>query len=227
MNFLSLYVILLIASIPLLALLHRRRFVTLTALLAATYMAGLLWPRAFTLPNRPDQPSGFDNATWFVLFASGVIAGWVWRDRRIDQLITRPRTMRWITPILLVLAAFVAIDLLPLDEPDALLWLTDKDQLGPGRFIASWVIMITLVFIAARTLNCSTTTPIINAMAILGALALDAVVILTLVTIALQGPLAIESSSRAAQLIALATIAGCWIWAYARQRSATRVTIVD
>ena len=226
-NFLSLYVILLIASIPLLALLRRRKFSITAALLVAIYLVGLEWPQAFTLPNGPEQPNGFNNATWFVLYASSVIAGWLWRERGIDQTITSPKTMRWVIPTLLLLMILVAIDLLPVNQSEALLWFTDKDQMGPGRFVASWIFFIVLLFIAERLMNYERTAPVIDAMAVLGSRALDAVVILTLVTIALQGPLAIESSSRTAQAIALATIAACWIWAYARQRSARREPVTS
>lgn len=216
-NFLSLYVVLLIAAVPLLALLQRRRFTLTAVLLAVLYAAGLSWPSAFTLPNGPEQSNGFNNATWFVLFASGVFVGWLWRERSMDQSITSPRAMRWVFPLAAVFISLAAMDVLKVNTGSFIFWLTDKDLLGPGRFLASWVFMTVLLFLAERLQALAATAPLINSLAVLGSRSLDAVVVLTLVTIALQGPLAIDSASRLAQLVAVATIAACWIWAYARQ----------
>ena len=216
-NFLSLYVVLLIAVIPALYLLSTGRRTLLLVLLILVYIAGITWPHLFSLPDGPDLSAGFNLATWFVLFASGVWVGWIWRDQKIDQRLRSPSYIRLLGVVLLVLAVFALVT--TYSELSTLEWWRDKGSMAPLRFLAAWIFFIGCYWLIHLLNRIPIGEVVTNQMAVLGSRSLDAIVILTLVAILTQGIFDMDSASRLAQVLALATIVVAWAWARMRTRA--------
>lgn len=226
-NFLSTYVVVLLAAIPALWLLARGRVAALVGVLVALYVVGLMWPMAFTLPNGPLEAGTFNNATWFVLFGTGLLAGWFWRESNVHAHLMSRRVL-WIAgPIFAVLLALAVWDALPSEPGQVLDWLTDKDLMGPLRLLAAWAFFIAAYWVMTEVSAQRWGATPVNCLAILGSRALDAIVILTLATIALQGLFGMDSSSRLAQLTALGVIAVEWGWARVRTQRPCRVAVIS
>ena len=219
-NFLSLYVVLLLAIIPALYLLSTGRCALLLAVLVVVYVAGITWPRLFTLPDGPDISVGFNLATWFVLFATGVWAGWIWRERKIDQHLRSPWYFGLLGVLLFALATFAMVT--TFSEPQTLEWWWDKDSMAPLRFLAAWIFFIGCYWLIHLINRIPSGEMVTNQMAVLGSRSLDAVVTLTLVAILTQGVFDVDSASRLAQALALATIVVAWAWA--RMRTSAEAT---
>ena len=180
-NFLSVYVVLLLAVIPALYLLTTGRRGLLLVLLVLVYVAGITWPHLFPLPNGPDASAEFDMATWFVLFGSGVWMGWVWRERKVDERLRAPFSVWLLGVLLLVLAVFAVAT--TFSELSTMEGWRDKGLMTPLRFVAAWNFFIGcywLIHVINQILRREAVT---NQMAVLGSRSLDAVVILTLVAI--------------------------------------------
>ena len=220
-NFLSLYVVLLIAVIPMLYLLQHSRRLLATVLLVGLYVLGLQFPQAFTLPNGSQGKSGFDMATWFVMFATGVWAGWVWRQRRADERLMSRRVL-WIGVPGLVLFAAAAL-FITVADTSYVDWWRDKGLMAPLRFAAAWVFFAGCYWLIRLVDRLPRGSRLTDQMAVLGARSLDAVVILTLVTILSQGLLGLDSATRPAQLLAIATVIAAWLWARYRARVMVKV----
>ena len=180
-NFLSLYVVLLLAVIPALYLLSTGRRALLLVVLAVTYVAGITWPRHFTLPDGPDVSAGFNLATWFVLFASGVWTGWIWRERKVDERLRSPLSVWLLGALLLVLAGFALVT--TFGELSTLEWWRDKGSMAPLRFLAAWIFFVGCYWLIHLINRIPRGEVVTNQMAVLGSRSLDAVVILTLVAI--------------------------------------------
>ena len=219
-NFLSLYVVLLLAAIPALYLLSTGRRTLLLALLILVYVTGITWPHLFTLPDGPDASAEFNLATWFVLFASGMWAGWIWRERSLDQRLRAPVSVWVLGVLLLVLAVFAVVT--TFSDLSIMEWWRDKGLMTPLRFVAAWIFFIGCYWLIHLVNRIPGGEALTNQMAVLGSRSLDAVVILTLVAILTQGVFDLDSASRFAQVLALATIVVAWAWA--RMRTNAEVT---
>lgn len=219
-NFLSTYVVVLIAAIPALWLLHGGRYRLFVFALIAIYVAGLVWPDIFTLPDGPMALANFDNATWFALFMTGLVTGWWWQQRDVDALLMGPRMFWVITPLFAVFIAIAIWDALP-PEPGSLMdWLTDKNTMAPLRFLAAWVFFIAAYWVMREAAQWHWSSWSVRQLGVLGARSLDAIVILTLATITFQGVVELESSSHLAQVLAIGVILVAWLWARLRAQRA-------
>lgn len=220
-NFLSLYVVLLLAVIPALYLLSTGRRALLVTALVLTYTVGIIWPDLFTLPNGPNASAEFNLATGFALFASGVWAGWIWRERRVDERLRAPMAVWLLGAILLVLAIFAIVT--TFSELPTAEWWRDKGLMAPLRFLAAWIFFVGCYWLVRLIDRIPRGQNLTAQMAILGSRSLDAVVILTLVTIVSQGLFNLDSASRFAQVLALATVIVAWAWARYRTRSIVKL----
>lgn len=216
-NFLSVYVLVLLLAIPGVWLLSRGHWLVLVLLGVVQYVAGLMFPAVFTLPLGPREGSLFNNGTWGALFLSGMIVGWYWRDRHVSALLAR----RWLTVLVsVVFLALIALAIADVFCPESLGGINplfDKRQLGFGRVVSSWVFFIVLWRVATDVEQRPWGPRVLEPMAVLGARALDAVVILTLAAILIPTLLGIRSDSKAAEILSLVVLALCWAWAYARR----------
>lgn len=217
-NFLTSYVVILLLAIPAIWLLARGRWVWMLAASTALLLAGWWRPQAFTPPIGPRMDLMFNTATWWFLFATGLLAGWFWQHWQVGRWLMSRR----VTVVTLALwFAMLAVAILDAIAPATVAWLLpmfDKNQMAPGRILSSWVFFIILWWIAIEVHRRSWGWRIINPMAVLGSRALDAVVIMTIAAIAIPAFLQVRSESRWAQLLALVTLAVCWAWAYWRNR---------
>lgn len=220
-NFLSSYVVILLAAIPALWFLSTRRYGLLALLAGALYIAGLVWPRFFTLPNGPDTPATFDNATWFVLFLSGLVVGWFWRNRGMDSVLTRSTVVAGALVLVVVDLVVATWDAVVARPTDAIAWLFDKDLMAPGRFVAAWAFFVVLYWVMRTLPSRRIGARIVTWCAILGKYPVDTIVILTVITIVSHGLLGVESSSRIAQVLAVITILLAWLWARWRERGSS------
>ena len=220
-NFLSLYVVLLIAVIPVLYLLQRGQRWLLGGTLVALYAAGLVFPQAFTLPNGPQASAEFDIATWFVLFATGVWSGWIWRQRRVDRILTNARVLGIGVPLLVIVTALALV--FAFADTGSFDWWRDKGLMAPLRFAAAWVFFAGCYWLIRLIDRLPRGQLLTDQMAVLGSRSLDAVVILTLVTIVSQGLIGLDSATRPAQLLAIATVIAAWLWARYRTRWMVKV----
>lgn len=215
-NFLSAYVIVLVLTIPAIWLLARGHWLVLTALVFVQYVLSQLWPGWFTLPFGPDAGATLSIGGWFLLFASGLMAGWFWREKRVGALLLRPE-VRWVAfglwGALVALATVDAIGPTLLAPVNALF---AKEVLAPGRFLSGWVFFIILWWLAAAVMRQSWGERVVRPVAVLGSRSLDAVVILTLAAILIPTVLHVSSESRPAEALSIVVLGVCWAWAYAR-----------
>ncbi len=219
-NFLSSYVVILLAAIPALWLLSTRRYGLLALFAGVLYIVGLAWPQFFTLPNGPDGYAGFDNATWFVLFVSGLIVGWCWHERNLDSTLLSSKVVWSAVCLALAFLVFVIWDALPPEPGPFVDWFTDKDLMAPGRFVAAWAFFIPLYWVMRRLPSRRVGARTVTWCATLGKYPVDTIVILTVITIVSHGLLGVESPSRIAQVLAVITIVLAWLWARWRERGA-------
>lgn len=215
-NFLSSYVIILLAAIPALWLLSQRKFVVLMILAIVIYVAGLTWPRAFTLPNGPEGIANFNNATWFVLFLSGLVVGWLWGEGHVDSRLMQRRVVLAAGAVIVGLLIFVVWDALPPEPMYPVKELFNKDMMAPGRFVAAWAFFLVLYWLMRWLPESRWGSRVVEWLATVGMYPIDVIVILTLVTIACQGILGVDSSGRVAQVLALVTVVLAWLWARSR-----------
>ena len=222
-NFLSVYVVLLVLTIPGIVLLARGRWLVFSTLVVAVYLASQAWPGWFTLPVGPEAGNTLNFGAWSLLFGSGLLAGWFWHERNIGDWLMRRPVVIVVMSLWLVLLATATVDALhPAWLTQANAWFV-KETMAPGRFIASWVFFIVLWWIAQLTAKTAWGPKVMMPLAILGSRSLDSVVILTLAAIAIPTVLHISSQSRAAEILSLVVLAVCWVWAYLRNHQKQRV----
>lgn len=209
-NFLSLYVLLLLAVVPVLVCLHHRRFALLAVLLSGVYLLGLTLPSLFTLRDGPNGLAEFNVATWFVLFSTGVWMGWVWRQVDLESLLNR-RKVIYAGVSAIAIMTVVALFESHINSSN-LQWFLDKGSMSPGRFLAAWIFFLACYWLVRLIDRLPRGSALTDQMAILGARSLDAVVILTLVTVISQGLFGLDSASRLAQVLAVATVLFAWAW---------------
>ena len=218
-NFLASYVAILLLAIPAIWLLSKGRWVWMLAGSIALLIAGWLRPQAFTPPIGPRMDLMFNTATWWFLFATGLLTGWFWHHWQVGRWLMN----RWVTVITFtlwfVLLAIAVLDAITPDVVAPLLPFFDKNQMAVGRIVSSWVFFIVLWWMVTEIHRRTWGWRIINPMAVLGSRALDAVVIMTIAAIAIPTFLHIRSESRWAQLLSLVVLAICWAWAYWRNRA--------
>ncbi|GAA1962675.1 OpgC domain-containing protein [Microbacterium deminutum] len=143
-SILSLYVILLLLTpIATWALLRRKPWI-LGAMTIALYIAGQVFPDAFTLPRMPGVQGQIDWATWQALYFSALAIGWFWSA--IRGRLRRPSG--W-TSLLVVAASAGALARVRLRViPDAQAgswrfvdWLFDDGALGLGTILLALAVI--------------------------------------------------------------------------------------
>ena len=147
-------------------------------------------------------------------------AGWIWRERKVDERLRAPLSVWLLGVLLLVLAVFALVT--TYSELSTLEWWRDKGSMTPLRFLAAWIFFIGCYWMIHLINRIPRGEIATNQMAVLGSRSLDAVVILTLVAILTQGLFDLDSAGRFAQILALATIAVAWAWA--RMRTGAEIT---
>ena len=115
---------------------------------------------------------------------------------------------------MIVLAVFALVT--TFSELSTLEWWRDKGSMAPLRFMAAWIFFLGCYWLIHLINRIPRGRAVTNQMAVLGSRSLDAVVILTLVAIVTQGIFDVDSASRFAQVLALATIVVAWAWARMR-----------
>ena len=82
-SILSLYVVLLLLAMAVVAALTHRLTPLVVAGSLALYGAGYWWPLAFTFPAQPGVPGAVNWATWQLLFVGALLVGWHWRSATV------------------------------------------------------------------------------------------------------------------------------------------------
>jgi hypothetical protein len=217
-NFLSSYVVILLAAIPMVYLLWTRHVAVVLTAAGAIYLVGLRFPDAFTLPNGPQSVAGFNNATWLTLFITGLVVGWNWERWNVTEALRSRAVSVFAATAWVLLLGFVLVDAFEPTQLASVNWLFDKNQMAPGRMVASWVFFVMLFWLATDVERQPWGWRIIRPMDVLGSRALDSVVILTVAAILLPAVTLQPSSGRLAQVAAMMVVVVCWAWANLRRR---------
>lgn len=209
---LSMYVLVMLAAVPLLGLLHRGRPVLAAGYALVVYAAGVARPAWSQLVQQEGARGGWSVAAWFGLFAVGALIGWHWRGERLQRLV---RTRRALAAGLALAAAGVALATsLPTTGPS--IRVLDKDAFGPGRLLLAVVVVFVLWRAAELALRARSTRSLLRPVATIGSRSLDCYLILA--AVALLGPSVQphDPAGPAGPALATATVGACWAWASVR-----------
>jgi hypothetical protein len=215
-NFLASYVLILILAIPAIWLLAHGRSLALGVAVGVLYGIAFTHPNLFTLPFGPEAADAFNNGTWFLLFAMGLMVGWHWNDWNVATWLADRRVMLASLVIVVALLGVAVVDALRPDELDAVNVWFDKNQMAPGRLVSSWVFFVALWTMLRIIDGRLWGARVIRPLATLGSHSLDSVVILTLASILIPATLGVGSESRIAEVLSVVVLLVCWSWAYGR-----------
>jgi len=216
---LSLYVVVMLGALPLLWLLRRGRPVVAVAMAGLVYAAGVAVPGWSQLPQRGGEVGGWSYATWFGLFAVGVIAGRYWRLEPVQRFVTSRTAL--VGGTVVAVAGVAAAVLLPNDGPAVR--LLDKEALGPVRLAVGVAVYFALwralTAIDAHRVGARVLAP----FTLLGQRSLDSYLILSVMVITVPSIGRLEQATATGMVAAVACVAACFGWAAVRRsRSGVR-----
>lgn len=224
-SILSMYVVLMIVALGSVWLLRRKMLGTLTALSVASVVFGVFYPTMSALPREYGEPGPITLASWHGLFTIGLVAGWYWEHPRMRSIL-RSRA-------LLVAAAFGALagvlipgsmKLIGVGSPAWMDAFFSKDQMGPGRIVASVVTYYFIYRILSFLLRDSRWRTAFTPLTFIGTRSLDSYLILSTVVLVLPAIWGWQSESTVAMLLAFVVFFVCLSWGWFRAQ--TRIPIL-
>jgi hypothetical protein len=213
-DILSLYVVLFVVAAAGVLLLRHRAALALAALSVWIYVAGLADTSWAHLPRYANGPgSHFNIATWQLVFVTGLLIGWYWRDPRVARVISDRRVA--VAAGGVVLAAFVAAQLAPDAASPGGAWAVvfGNADLGPGRIVLGWCMFLVLYHLLRAPLWRAPTRILALTVEPLGRRSLDSFVILSLFSLLLPVVAPYEPAGWDGTRWALIALAVCWAWA--------------
>lgn len=209
---LSLYVVVMVASVPLLWLLRRRQWALGGGYVLAIYVTSLIWSVWTQLPQRAGEPGGWSYGTWFGLFAVGVGIGWAWRHPTVQRAVSSRAGLA----LGVAAAAGGTVTAVVLSQHDVGIRVLDKEVLGPGR-IALAVAVYYVVWQAVGWVTSHWAT-VVRPLSLLGTRSLDSYMILSVLVIVVPSVSAHEQASRTGTVVAGSVVLLCLLWAHLRGR---------
>jgi hypothetical protein len=195
--------------------------------LGVLYAAATVVPSATTLPRGfMDGPSAFNWGTWQLLFFSGFLVGWCWRERGIGELLLQRRVVLAAGSGAVVVYAGAYL-VSTFGAPGELVFeqlFEDKRNNAPGRLVLAWLVFVVLYGLVTWLIQQGRLVLVRTEAATLGRGSLSAYVILCLsvsVSALLPG---YEGPNGVAMALALAVCIVALVWAHLREAVAgTRV----
>jgi len=215
---LPMYVVLLLAAVPALALLSRSRPVVLLALSVAVYVVATVWPHIAVPPG-----VHFNWFAWQLPFVVGLTVGWHWDSRGVAaRMRSRPLVVAAAAvaaACFLTAQAFGRLDVMGDSELDSLVGAGfTKYNLGPAHILFGFAAMA-VGYAAVSALRDAGHLRAVRAwFALLGSRSLDAFVILCLAVIVLPAVLRYQTSSATAMALVVVTLGVQTAWVVLRRR---------
>ena len=220
-SILSLYVVLLLLSIGVVAALACRQVQVVFACSFALYVAGYLWPSLFTFPVYPGIAGAVNWATWQPLFLAGLLTGWFWQAPLLRAALAS-------RALLVSCAAFVLATgtlgwvLTHGSAPwkSVVVQAFTEGKLAPGTIVMG----LAAVFVGYRACSflVTITYPILSPVARIGRHSLDCYVILSVVVLVLPGLYRYSPTGMVAVGVTLAILVVMFGWSHLRDRLAQR-----
>ena len=218
LDVLPMYVVLLLAAVPALALLSRARTGPLLAVCGAVYVAATVFPGVPVVPGM-----NFNWAAWQLPFMVGLTVGWHWDQREIAA---RLRSRLVVALSFAVSAACFAVaqvfgrwDFMEGGAAFRLAsWSFDKFDLGPAHLVFGFSAMVLGYAVVSSLRDARRLRTLRTWLSVLGSRSLDAFVILCLAVIVLPAVLGYETSSATAMALVGLTLAVQTGWIVLRRR---------
>ncbi len=214
---LSLYVCAMLASLPLLGLLRRGRWITASTYVLVVYAVGVGAPALSYLRQHEGVRGGWAIAAWFGLFGFGVLVGWIWRNPKTQAVLRSSSAL--CAGVALSIAGPVLAGQLPSTGPS--IRILDKQNFGPGNFLITVVVIITTWRLIDLACRATAVRRLLGPVALLGTRSLDCYLILALPVVihpSLSVPTATETFTLQEFVVVVATLLACWSWARLRQQ---------
>lgn len=220
LSILGLWVVLLLIGIGGLWLMSKGYEVFALCLSFALYATG----KALSLDTGlPGQEAGqaFQVASWQFLFCLGLTIGWIWHAKSVS-LVVRSNSLFVISFCVVLIGAVLAHltirqrQFSGLAIEAFLLAGFNKHDLGPGAIIFALATMVVL-YKASAWVASTRARSVLRPVELLGAKSLDAYVISTVAAFVLPATFFYDMDGTIAQLLALAVVALCLLWAWCRQ----------
>lgn len=219
LSILGLWVALLLIAVGALYLMGRGYVWLMLSLSFAAYAFGKAVPFGTGLPGQGELQA-FQVEAWQFLFCLGLAIGWSWRTERLQLFITSRATVLWSAALIFVLTGLAHFTIRAEAFTGALDTLLrgafNKLDLGPGAIVFSLAVAL-VVYTAASWAGRTRLAPSLKPIRLLGSYSLGAYVISTIAAIILPAVLQYDKTSRFAELLALAVILICWVWAYTKK----------
>lgn len=218
LDVLPMYVVLLLAAAPALALLSRGRTRSLLAMSGVVYVLATVFPDVAVLPG-----VHFNWAAWQLPFVIGLTVGWQWESRNLAARLRERRvvlsTVAVTAVFFLTAQAFGRLGLMAGTRLDDLVGAAfAKFNLGPAHVVFGLAGMAAGYAMVSAVRDRGLLVHVRGWLSVLGSRSLDAFVILCLAVIAFPALLGYESSSVTAMLLVLLTLGVQTGWIVLRRR---------
>lgn len=225
--FLSMYVILFGETLIAIFLLRRRMAWWVAAVSIAIYIVASMRPDAFSLPEYPDGGrSGFNIGTWQLLWMSGLIFGWIWKEYDLQRVLRN----RWLVLVGLASLGIAAILAPVVDHlPVAADWwptfsgivtrMFDKESLGPASVYLSWCAVVVLYATLWRARNGRIGAAMSFLFAGIGRRSLDSLILLSVMLELVPLFVPFQPESATGMTVACVIFLTCWVWARYRREA--------
>lgn len=217
-SILSLYVVLLLMAMVVVAALSLRQPAPVVAASLVLYGAGLRWPDVFTFTERPGTPGAVNWATWQLLFVAALLLGWYWNAAPVRRA-RASAGVGWAAGAVVVVAAAAGWVATTGDRAawkEAIAAPFTDGLLGAGRILMAFAAVIVGYHFCRWVLR--VWPPLLTPFALIGRRALDCYLLLSVVVIVLPSVLVYRASGWLAVGVTFDVLALMVGWCLLRDR---------
>lgn len=223
-SILSMYVVLMIVALGSIWVLRRGRLDVVILLTFVSVVFGILYPSMSALPREYGEPGPITLATWHGLFTIGLVTGWYWQHPKIRALFKSRGFL--ITAAIVAISGIIIPGYMKLTHIVPPSWMDvafSKDQMGPGRIVASVLTFYFIYRILTSLLGYKSARTVLTPLTFLGTRSLDSYIILSTLVLVLPAVWEWRSDSATAMILALFVAFICLGWGLIRARSSTPI----
>ncbi|MCZ2822762.1 OpgC domain-containing protein [Modestobacter sp. VKM Ac-2977] len=223
---LSVYVVVMLAVLPLLWALHRGRWALGAGYAVIVYGIGIASPGLTEMAQRGGDRGGWSYGAWFGVFAVGATIGWSWRRPGVQSAV-RSRRALVIGTAAMAVGTVVAV---LMTSTGIAVRVIEKETFGPGRILLALAVFFVLWRAVTAVQRVPAVRTAIRPLTDVGQFSLDSYLILSIAVLVVPSLGDHDQSSATGVLVAVLVLACCVGWARGRiwlkSRSGASATVV-